>query len=120
MINIFDTKFDIYGFLSSDDYVEKPQTRDTGESKRETRHKNQQIGYHFEAVLGLMIVLEHSVEQYQPQINFLSRNKPSKTESRRSFSFRWNFLKIVERKDLNFERGIVNFYDYLNAHPLII
>jgi hypothetical protein len=56
-------------FLSSDDYVEKPQTRDTA-SERETRQKNlQQIGYHFEAMLGLMIVLENAVEQYPTRIN---------------------------------------------------
>lgn len=31
---IFDTKFDIYGSLDSgDDYVEKPQTRDTRKSE---------------------------------------------------------------------------------------
>lgn len=39
IINIFDTKFDIYGFLSSDDYVEKPQTRDARKSERKARQK---------------------------------------------------------------------------------
>lgn len=34
-------------FLSSDDYVEKPQTRDKSESE-----KGQQIGYHFDPFLG--------------------------------------------------------------------
>ena len=87
MINIFDTKFDIYGILSSDDYVEKPQTMDMGESEKRMRHKNQQIGYHFEAVLGLMIVLEHSVEQYQPQINFLSRNARTIKNRKSTFVF---------------------------------
>lgn len=113
-INIFDTKYDIYGFLSNDDYVEKPQTRDTGGREKE----NQQIGYHFKAGLGLMIVLENIWNNTRLKL-IPETFEPLKIES--FFRcFWWNFLQNLIKGSQIEAPSILWSFECSSTHNLIL
>lgn len=119
MINIFDTKYDIYGFLSSDDYVKKPQTRDTGESERERNETKPANWISFRSPgLGLMIVLEKMWNNTRLKLILYPRNSQVIENWKFFFSISMEFHEIFNERTRKLR--LHQFYDYPNAHPLII